>query len=231
MNYIFRPLRIGVRQLSRVPLAFDTLRWILEGGYRQHRALLERHLTVPSTSVLDLGCGTGIYARCIDPRVYVGIDVSPSYIRRAQQNFPHHRFEVMDATHLEFSACSFDTVMISGVLHHLDAAIARQVLSEVSRVLKPLGRLLLWEDVPTQDPYNLVGKLVHKLDVGEHIRPSDEYKDLLSADFCVETTECFRSGFMDYAVFMCRKRVPFKSIMGQSSDCEQIESIEDAFAR
>lgn len=227
MNHILRPLRSGVMQLSKVPRAFDVLRWVLEGGYHQHRVLLSRHVARDASCVLDLGCGTGIHADYFDPKIYVGVDISPRYIARARQNFPRHHFEVMDATTLKYAKHSFGTVIISGVLHHLEETVAKQVLGEVSRVLSPQGILLLWEDVPTQDPYNLVGKLVHQLDVGEFIRPRAEYEELLSDEFCIESIDDMRSGFMDYAAFKCRKRVAIETIWDMGGNSDPIEAIKD----
>lgn len=202
MNQITIPLRDGIKRLSQIPWVFDCLRWILEGGYRQHRELLTRHFPRPPRRILDCGCGTGIYSNFFPSHSYVGVDISPIYIERAQACFPEHRFRVMDATQLEFPDNSFDAVIVSGVIHHLDRATTQRVLKEISRVLDPKGKLLVWEDVPTQNPLNLVGRIIHRLDVGEFIRPYNEYAKLLSDHFCIESTEAFRSGFMDYAAFL-----------------------------
>ncbi len=110
----------------------------------------------------------------------------------------------MDATQLEFPNNAFDAVIVSGVVHHLDTATAQVVLKEISRVLQPNGRLLLWEDVPTRHSLNFVGRIIHSLDVGEYIRHEVDYAKLLSGYFSIESTESFRSGFMDYAAFRAR---------------------------
>ncbi len=207
MNQITIPLRGGVKLISQIPWAFDYLRWILEAGYRRHRDLLTRHFHHPPLRVLDCGCGTGIYSSCFPSRTYVGVDISPRYVDRARACFPQHCFRVMDAMQLEFPDNTFDAVIVSGVVHHLDTATTEVVLKEISRVLQPNGTFLLWEDVPTRHSLNFVGRIIHSLDVGDFIRPEVEYAKLLSKYFCIESTESFRSGFMDYTAFRARSPI------------------------
>lgn len=52
-------------------------------------------------SVLDLGCGQGVFSRIIPPKFeYVGVDSAPSLIKLAKQydRHPHHHFVVKDVT-------------------------------------------------------------------------------------------------------------------------------------
>ena len=200
-------LRSGVQRLSEIPSVFDALRWVLEGGYQRHRQLLARHFAGQTARVLDCGCGTGIYASCFPPRSYVGIDISATYIAHARRRYPAYEFQIMDATKLAFADDSFDAVMVCGVVHHLDEPTSERFLSEIARVLRPDGRLLLWEDVPTRRWFNIVGHIVHRLDVGAHIRPGAELEPLLQPLFEIEATESLRSGFMDYLAFRARKAV------------------------
>ena len=230
MNQITIPLRSGIKRLSKMPWAFDCLRWILEAGYRPHRELLTRHFPQAPHRILDCGCGTGIFSDFFPSQSYIGVDISPIYIERAQTCFPKHRFRVMDATHLEFSDNSFDAVIVSGVIHHLDSATTHRVLKEISRVLEPNGKLLVWEDVPTRNPLNLVGRIIHSLDVGEFIRRDSEYAKLISDHFCIESNESFRSGFMDYAAFQSTNRLKSNSIrnVGVLTGDETAETIDDS---
>lgn len=199
-------LRRFVSQLSKFPLAFDSLRWVLEGGFNQHRKLLQSHLADCPQRVLDCGCGTGIYANFFPPDRYVGIDISPTYIARACRRFPSYNFQVGDATELCFDDGFFGEVIVSGVMHHLDDQTAQRVCAELRRVLKADGGLLVWEDVPTRQTTNLIGRLVHWLDMGEHIRTTEAYRQLLAPYFDVQSTSGMRSGWMDYSVFRCSRR-------------------------
>jgi SAM-dependent methyltransferase len=188
-----------------VPWAFDALRYILEGGHRAHRQLIRDFVKRCPGRVLDCGSGTGIYAPEFASENYVGIDLAPEYVARARAAYSGYDFRVMDAARMDFPDESFDAAILSGVLHHLDGDMARRVLAELRRVLKPDGELLVWEDVPARNRWNLIGHVVHRLDVGTHIRESAGYRDLLLPYFHVEWISNFQSGFMDYGVFHCTK--------------------------
>jgi ubiquinone/menaquinone biosynthesis C-methylase UbiE len=206
-------LQRAVTGLSQIPIAFDVLRWGLEGGFRMHRLMLRKHLPNPGLEVLDCGCGTGEFSGYFHSQRYRGIDISERYIRRAKQRHPSHAFEVMDATSLRFPNSSFDAVIVSGVVHHLPDSKVSKVFSEIARVLRKDGTFLLWEDVPTKQRWNVVGSIVHALDMGEFIRGSNDYWGLLEPYFHIDATEDFRSGFMDYSLYKAR-------VQPRSSDAE-----------
>lgn len=101
--------------------------------------------------VLDYGCGWGDSSLKYynNGANVTGIDVSEKFIKSAVMKFQsigceadRYRFIKMDAHALDFSDESFDFIVGDGILHHLDAKIA---LSEIYRVLKPDGRVILFE--------------------------------------------------------------------------------------
>jgi ubiquinone/menaquinone biosynthesis C-methylase UbiE len=208
MISVSAPLRYGVDQLAHIPWFFDRARSALEDGYRGQLDFLSRHFDPTLERVLDCGCGTGIFSRCFSSRGYFGIDIAPDYVERARSQFPRRHFQVMDASCLSFPDHSFDCVLLSGVIHHVSDQVAHRILSEIHRVLRPEGALLMWEDVPTRSMFNVVGHLVHRLDVGDFIRNENSYIQLLERHFNVATTESLVSGWMDYVAVKALPKSP-----------------------
>jgi SAM-dependent methyltransferase len=118
-----------------------------EGHYYHQTLILPgalRLIQKPS-SVLDLGCGEGIFARTLPPEVlYTGIDASPSLIQAAKKktHHPHAQFLVGDVTkELPLEKKDFDcAVFILSLqnMEHPELAIAN-----VRKHLKKGGQLLL----------------------------------------------------------------------------------------
>ncbi len=186
-------------------MLFDVLRWILEAGYHGEKNVLRKECPPGSGKVLDLGCGTGALAGMFDSRGYLGVDPNPSYIERAKKKRSSHCFLMMDGRCLELETASFDRVIISGVLHHLEDPDAAKILSEAKRVLRPeTGRLVMWEDVASRSRFNLVGRLVHFLDEGDHIRSKDHYLQLVRSYFKDVTHYPMSSGVCDYVVVVAQ---------------------------
>ncbi|MEM8704974.1 MAG: methyltransferase domain-containing protein [Actinomycetota bacterium] len=103
----------------------------------------------PGQRVLELGCGIESLAFDLARRgvEVVGIDISPVAVEKATeaaaaQGLTNVSFQVMNAEVLEFTADSFDGVIGTAVLHHLDVA---QAYSEMARVLRPEGRVVFIE--------------------------------------------------------------------------------------
>jgi SAM-dependent methyltransferase len=91
---------------------------------------LARHIG-HAESLLDVGCGDGVYAldlaRTVGARELVGVDV---HVRPTAQI----DVRAFDGLHLPFADQSFDAVSIIDVLHHCDDP--RAVLSEAVRVAR-----------------------------------------------------------------------------------------------
>ena len=101
---------------------------------------------VHQKSVLDIGCGTGYgdhYLMTQGAHSVSGIDKSVDAIGYAKKKYPEENlhFRVMDAQELSHPDNSFDVVVSSENLEHLEDP--EKNLSEIRRVLKEGGLLLL----------------------------------------------------------------------------------------
>jgi SAM-dependent methyltransferase len=107
-------------------------------------------LPAHATDVLDVGSGTGrLTAMCRDalPAARItGIDPAPAMVAAARAKFaadPGVMFETAAVEELGlFADDSFDAVITSFVLHHLELDTCRAAASELLRVLRPGGRFI-----------------------------------------------------------------------------------------
>lgn len=98
--------------------------------------------------VLDIGCGTGnvaMAAKRISPGVALtGVDPDPRALTRARRKasgLVGIRFEPGYAQQLAFPDGSFDRVLSSMMLHHLDPEAKAAAVAEAFRVLRPGGSM------------------------------------------------------------------------------------------
>jgi len=112
-------------------------------------------LELKSGTILDLGTGRGylpieIVKRAPDLKVD-GVDLTRKFIKIAQENSIRAgfadklHFEVMDAAKLRVEDNFYDMVFSSGVIHALSSQRVAKVVKECYRVLKPGGRLWIFD--------------------------------------------------------------------------------------
>lgn len=201
-------MSIGDR-LAAIPRLWNALRRLLEANLRGEKEVVHAELRSwqPGSGlwVLDFGCGTGEMTALFPRERYVGMDLSPIYVGYACRTYGP-RFQVMDGAALGYGDSVFDEGLVAGVFHHLPDDAVRRMVRELARVLKPTGRLLVMEDTPTRDWWNLPGRLIHRVDQGGYIRDEGAYLPLFEEYFDLEKTYPMRSGFCDYRVLVLRVR-------------------------
>jgi SAM-dependent methyltransferase len=171
-------------RLLRSPAFFHQANRILDRIATGNVRCLRRALRpTPSDLVLDVGCGTGRYARLWDCR-YLGLDADEGYVRYAARIRPG-RVLMADGTRLPVRDASVDAVFCLGVLHHLDDKAASRMVGELRRVCRDGGTFAMLEPLA---PEPKDGRFRHWLagyERGEHFRRYDALAALLSG--CEET--------------------------------------------
>src|SRR5439155_1206570 len=113
--------------MSAIEKDFDRLATLDSEGWTQnnhyHNFLL-RDVPENCGTVLEIGCGTGAFARRLAERAgsVVALDLSSEMIRVARSRsaqFPNIDYQVTDAALWDFPAEYFDCVASVATLHHL----------------------------------------------------------------------------------------------------------------
>lgn len=124
------------------------------------RRVIEHAAIQAGDTVLDLGCGTGtlaIMAHADQPAAtYTGLDADPSILDRARAKARAANAPVIFANgladELPYDQVSFDVVLTTLFFHHLDDTTKRATATEILRVLKPGGRLVVADFGRPHDP-------------------------------------------------------------------------------
>lgn len=104
---------------------------------------------VEGKRVLDIGCGPGIYMEIIARMggKVSGQDISPQEVEKASKRFKEKGFDatikVGDATRLLFEDNFFDAVFSADFFHFINYEDKNKVMSEIYRVLKPGGKVII----------------------------------------------------------------------------------------
>lgn len=149
-----------------------------DSEYLLYRSLLGR----PEAPILDLGCGTALFARRLarDPELppVIGMDVSKPMLEeavaQAREASAMVDFVRAEAPTLPFIDQSLDAVLQSGSLHLLEDVDT--LFSEIARVLRPGGRYVGTTYLP---PSSLVGT-VHRR-AGLHPRSEQALRSAMGA--------------------------------------------------
>lgn len=129
-------------------VAGEIWNWETPAGKRRwaRRALMLTNHITRDLKVLELGCGTGYFTKVLEKTGadIIAIDISPDLLNLAMTEVQsdHVNFKQENAYKMTFANESFDSVVGSSVLHHLEIDKA---LLECNRVLKKGGTLFFTE--------------------------------------------------------------------------------------
>jgi SAM-dependent methyltransferase len=131
-----------------------------------------------SETALDAGAGTGSLSFALAPFVaeVVAIDIRDEYLEAGRRAAPPNvRFAQGDVMALPFGYAEFDLACCHRVLHHVRRP--ELAVSELARVTRPGGRILLADQLGSIDPIRSI-----ELDRFERLRDPTHQRLLPDAD-------------------------------------------------
>jgi 2-polyprenyl-3-methyl-5-hydroxy-6-metoxy-1,4-benzoquinol methylase len=149
------------------------------GLYRKRiKAMRKWGLLQNDSSVIDIGCGIGQYAR-ITGGEYLGVDLNEPYIAYAQtrKRRPNQSFRCTDVTILLDEQRQFDLVLMVDFLHHISDNDCIRLLNVTAQLAKTA--VVSFEPISYQP--NPVGKWIVGHDRGDHVRSLDRLHAIFDA--------------------------------------------------
>ena len=134
--------------MSTVQEEFDRIALVSPDGAthnNHYHNFLLRHLPPTCSNSLDVGCGTGSFARRLAERSkhVLALDLSAEMIRIARdrsEKFPNIDFQLADVMDMHFDVGSFDCIATIATLHHLPF---EEVVLKMKGALNPGGVMLI----------------------------------------------------------------------------------------
>jgi ubiquinone/menaquinone biosynthesis C-methylase UbiE len=125
------------------------------------------------SSVLDLGCGTGIPAGIEIAKRHrlTGVDISEAQILLARKKIPNAEFIHGDLASAHFSDASFEAVVSFYALEHLPRREHAGILDRIYKWLAPGGFLLI--STEAEDADDITGEWLGGGDVFQQFRSRD----------------------------------------------------------
>jgi len=91
--------------------------------------------------ILDAGAGEGYFLSSVKAEQKYGIELSEIRVKTAQKLFPDLAITVADIRKMPFEDNSFDIIICSEVLEHVDGF--GKAIEEIKRCIKPEGNIIL----------------------------------------------------------------------------------------
>lgn len=131
---------------------YTNLKWITDKGLID--SILQICEPKKENIVLDLGTGSGVIARAIQPMVdeVVGMDISHSMMNNGTwENISKIKGNILKNV---FQKNTFDTIVARMVFHHVNPIIVG--LENCHRILKDGGKLVIAESIPPSENITVI---------------------------------------------------------------------------
>lgn len=175
----------GIRSVLSLPFVYNASQNIMGAHQIRHDMVGNFIRPVAGNRILDIGCGTAeILSYLPSDTEYWGFDISQKYIQAAKSRYGsrgHFRCGQLDRAELE-KLPRFDTVLVFGVLHHLNDDVVMNLFELARDALTEGGRVI------TIDPclatgQNPVARYLILHDRGQNVRGEEGYRDLAKQVF------------------------------------------------
>lgn len=175
---------MDLRAVLKHPIVYNTYQKLV-GGYNARRLFVKNNVSAKAGQrILDIGCGPGYILDFLPKVDYTGIDLDQSYIEQAKKKYGNRGNFIcksVDDFILETSQ-SFDIVIATGVLHHLDDNQCINLFNITKKALKPNGKFVSFDGVYVKNQ-NKIAKYFLDNDRGQYIRNQKEYEQLTNTIF------------------------------------------------
>ncbi|WP_299556118.1 class I SAM-dependent methyltransferase [Seonamhaeicola sp.] len=163
------------RSILKLSYFYTTYQYLV-GGIRARRLFIENDARINAgEKVLDIGCGPGDILRFLPEVNYTGCDINPKYIKTAREHYPQYDFHATSIEKFKLKdPQTFDVVITTGVIHHLNDNQVKTLFNLAKNALKPEGRLVTFDGcyIANQNP---ISKKFLDMDRGNFIRNEKEY--------------------------------------------------------
>ncbi len=167
---------------THAPFLWEVFQLLL--GSHKDKTSLYRSLAQGRTTVLEIGCSTGITASAFQklPGIrYTGIDIDSSVIGYAKKKFrkrPNFDFVCEDLRSFTERKHGYDLVLFAGILHHVDDALGIELLRASTSLVDGQGTLAVIEPLFDARDRGFNRLWLKYLEKGEHVRTNDQMKEL-----------------------------------------------------
>jgi len=169
-----------IRTMLSLPFVYDLFQDMVGAG-RWRRDFSNNFIRPKAADkILDIGCGTARILDYLPESInYCGFDASATYIDTAAQRYGKRgEFICVDVDQAGLDNLgTFDIVLASGVLHHLDDEHANGLMELARRRMRTGGRLLTIDPCLAADQSPIARYLITH-DRGRFVRDSNGYASI-----------------------------------------------------
>jgi SAM-dependent methyltransferase len=172
-----------IRSLLAFPVTYRLFSRIVGGFARQ--VYVKKYIRpIHGDKILDIGCGPGDILELLPQVEYLGIDMNRRYIKSAIKRFGNRGTFICKklSGKLSNELSSFDLILATGILHHLNDDEAIQLFELSKSKLKPGGRLITLDGC-YEKKQSSIARFLLSLDRGRYVRTKNQYLALSSKIF------------------------------------------------